>query len=108
MIFSNSNIPVEFTKPKTIKLVVCCDLDETYIPHSDSDKKTAGINELEEFIEKVGVTKGMLIGWTTGTNLNSAIRKANGYITRSPHFICCSLGTEFYWISNGRLVESDS
>ena len=104
----NNNWPEEFPFPTVIRTVVCCDLDETYIP-SDNDKKAlGGVNFLESYITSCAEEKGILAGWITGTNLDSAWRKSKGYISRSPHFICCSLGTEFYWVKNGRLVPSDT
>ncbi len=107
MTILNKDWPVEFPFPTVIRTVVCSDLDETYIP-SDSDKKT-------EWDRSAGILyyipcrkKGILAGWITGTNLDSAWRKSRGYISRSPHFICCSLGTEFYWVKNGRLIPSET
>ncbi|MFT4272523.1 MAG: HAD family hydrolase [Pantoea sp.] len=108
MIFSGKKLPPEFIQPKVIKSIVCCDLDETYIPFLDDNKKHGGVSELEAFMESSGREKGILLGWITGTNLYSAVRKADGYISRSPHFICCSLGTEFYWIKNGELIPSST
>jgi kanosamine-6-phosphate phosphatase len=102
----NEYVPIEFPFPKQIKYVVCCDLDETYIPFLEADKKYGGISALENFMCKHGVEKGIVIGWITGTNLSSAIRKSRGYISYSPHFICCSLGTEFYWVKQGLLHPS--
>ncbi|WP_350306495.1 HAD-IIB family hydrolase [Photorhabdus viridis] len=108
MHFSVHKLPIEFPLPPSIKAVVCCDLDETYIPFSDENKSLGGVAQLEDFLAAEGEKKGILLGWITGTNLSSALRKANGYISRSPNFLCCSLGTEFYWIKEGKLVASAS
>lgn len=108
MSLSKSNLPLEFPQPTRINTLVCCDLDETYIPYSIENRNKGGIKELEKFMLEKGYKKGILIGWITGTNLSSALRKANNYISYSPHFLCCSLGTEFYWIKNGKLIQSES
>jgi kanosamine-6-phosphate phosphatase len=91
-----------------VNTVVCCDLDETYIPFAGKHRSLGGVHELEQFLIHHGAQKGIVIGWVTGTNLQSALRKAQGYISRSPHFICCSLGSEFYWVRNGVLIPSQT
>lgn len=106
MVFSNKALPLEFPFPEKVKIIACCDLDETYIPFSQENRQYGGVGELEEYLGGEGSQKGILLGWITGTNMSSALRKAQGYISRSPHFLCCSLGTEFYWIKAGRLVPS--
>lgn len=103
---SIDKLPLEFPYPLSIRTVVCCDLDETYIPFSNENKSQGGIAQLEKFLAAESEQRGILLGWVTGTNLSSALRKASGYITRSPNFICCSLGTEFYWVKDGKLVAS--
>lgn len=105
MTFSNT-LPSAFPFPAEVKTLVCCDMDETYIPYAAENKPHGGVAQLETFMLEDGIAKGIVIGWITGTNKNSAIRKAAGYISRSPHFLCCSLGTEFYWIKNGELTPS--
>jgi len=105
-IFANE-LPPEFPFPEKVNTVVCCDLDETYIPFSPENKVYGGVNELEQYMYYSAADKGILLGWITGTNLPSALRKSEGYISRSPHFICCSLATEFYWVRNGQLIRSE-
>ncbi|KAB7703045.1 HAD-IIB family hydrolase [Plesiomonas shigelloides] len=106
MTILNKEWPAEFPFPTVIRTVVCCDLDETYIPSDSNKKAQGGVELLESYITSSAEEKGILAGWITGTNLDSAWRKSMGYISRSPHFICCSLGTEFYWVKNGRLCPS--
>lgn len=106
MSFLKNNLPNEFLFPTNINTLVCCDVDETYIPYSKADKNKGGVDKLENFMVENCYQKGIVLGWITGTNKNSALRKASGYISYSPHFLCCSLGTEFYWIKNGKLVPS--
>lgn len=99
-------LPNEFPYPSSLRVIVCCDLDETYIPFSHANRSQGGVAQLEDFLTVQGENKGILLGWITGTNLNSALIKAEGYISRSPNFICCSLGTEFYWVKEGELIAS--
>lgn len=101
-------LPIEFPRPTRINYLVCCDMDETYIPVSPDNKALGGVAALETFLRREGEARGIVIGWITGTNKASALRKANGYISQSLHFLCCSLGTEFYWIQQGQLVPSES
>ena len=108
MTILNEVWPAEFPLPTEPRIVVCCDLDETYIPVDDDKKALGGVDLLESYIESSAEEKGILVGWITGTNLDSAWRKSRGYISRSPHFICCSLGTEFYWVRNGQLCPSET
>ncbi|MBA0219453.1 MULTISPECIES: HAD-IIB family hydrolase [Enterobacterales] len=108
MTILNKDWPVEFPLPTVIRTIVCCDLDETYIPSDTEKKALGGVELLESYITSHAEEKGILAGWITGTNLDSAWRKSRGYISRSPHFICCSLGTEFYWVKNGRLRPSET
>lgn len=108
MNISANKWPAGFPFPELVRTIICCDVDETYIPAADENKKLGGVSLLESFIDASAEKKGFLIGWITGTNVSSAWRKAKGYISRSPHFICCSLGTEFYWIKDGLLCPSAS
>lgn len=108
MTILNKKWPAEFPYPTVIRTIVCCDLDETYIPSASEKKAQGGVNLLESYIVSCAEEKGILAGWVTGTNLDSAWRKSRGYISRSPHFICCSLGTEFYWVRNSRLCPSET
>jgi len=98
----------EFPMPKSVNTVVCCDLDETYIPFNEDNQVNGGISQLESFMRASCEELGIVLGWVTGTNLSSAMRKAKGYISSSPHFVSCSLGTEFYWVREGRLYPSRS
>lgn len=104
--YFNKDWPAELQFLTVIRTVVCCDLDETSIPSDSDEKALGGVDLLESYITSSAEEKGILAGWITGTNLDSAWQKSSGYISRSPHFICCSLGTEFYWVKYGRLCPS--
>ncbi|XWY22617.1 HAD-IIB family hydrolase [Bisgaard Taxon 45] len=108
MTLTATTLPATFPRPTEVQYLVCCDMDETYIPYQPEKQATSGIKELEHFLLQEGEKKGILLGWITGTNKVSALRKANRMISRSPHFLCCSLGTEFYWIKAGKLVPSET
>lgn len=106
MTLAKDKLPATFPRPTEVQYLVCCDMDETYIPYHPDNQMTSGITELEHFLLEEGEKKGILLGWITGTNKTSALRKAKRTISQSPHFLCCSLGTEFYWITQGELVPS--
>ena len=54
----NNNWPEEFPFPTVIRTVVCCDLDETYIP-SDNDKKLwGGLTFLNPILHPVQKKRG--------------------------------------------------
>lgn len=95
-----------FDYPSKVKIVVCCDLDETYLPYHNDNKFQSGISELEEFIIKHGERLSLLIGWVTGSNLDAVLRKVDGHISKFPHFVSSSLGTKLHWIYENKMVES--
>lgn len=94
--------------PNQIKQVVCSDLDETFLPFDNVRKAYSGIAELEEYLLANIENKSLIFGWITGSNLESSLRKTAPYISRYPHFIASSLGTEFHWVRNGEIIEPDS
>lgn len=108
MTFSTPLFPQELPFPDQIKIVACCDLDETYIPFSLKDRPKGGVEKLEEYLINDNGQKGIIIGWVTGSNLLSAFKKSTNYISRSPNFMSCSLGSEFYWVKNGKPTPSKS
>ncbi|WP_150137694.1 HAD family hydrolase [Candidatus Enterovibrio escicola] len=103
-----NKLPIEFPFPNKVQTVICCDLDETYIPFDSNNKSKGGVECLEGFMCSKGVENGMVLGWITGSSRNAIFHKVHNYINRSPSFICCSLSTEFYWIKFGELKSSKS
>ncbi|MDR2919470.1 MAG: HAD-IIB family hydrolase [Tannerella sp.] len=97
-----------YSFPNKVKSVICSDLDETFLPFADEHKPYSGIAGLEQYLSDNIESKSMIFGWITGSNLSSVLRKTKGYITRYPHFVASSLGTEFHWIINNEIKESDS
>lgn len=95
-----------FSYPQEIHKIVFCDFDETYYPSHYGNRKDSGINELEEFVNKNCYERSFIIGWVTGSNLDSLFKKASGYLTYYPHFIGCSLGTELYWTHDNSVTTS--
>lgn len=96
-----------FKYPKCVGRLICCDFDETYMPHSEYDKKHSGIVELEQFIDENNDKLSGVIGWISGSNIFSIIKKSKHYISKYPHFIAASLGTELYWIIDNKLCISE-
>ncbi|MCD8031556.1 MAG: HAD-IIB family hydrolase [Bacteroides sp.] len=93
--------------PPNISKVICSDLDETFMPFSEIEKANSGINELEKFLSENIVDQSMIFGLITGSNLTATLRKINGYANYYPHFIASSLGTEFHWVRNNEIIESE-
>lgn len=91
-----------FPFPARVRRIVCCDLDETYRPIDASTRLRGGVAELETFITERSESLGLILGWVTGSSLKSVMRKAVGYSSSLPHFISPSLGSEFYWVRDGR------
>lgn len=96
-----------FDYPMEVKRLVICDFDETYMPYSKDKKRSCGIYELETFINSNTEKLSLLIGWVTGSSLKAVIRKSQNHINKYPHFIASSLGSEFYWLKNGKIQESE-
>lgn len=94
--------------PSRIVNVICSDLDETFLPFNDENKKHSGIPELEQYLRENIEKYSVIFGWITGSNLESALRKTKGYISHYPHFIASSLGTEFHWIKHNKIEESEN
>lgn len=96
-----------FKYPKCVSRLICCDFDETYMPHNEYDKKHSGIVELEQFIDENNNRLSGIIGWISGSSIISIIKKAEHNISKYPHFIAASLGTELYWIMDNKLCISE-
>lgn len=95
-----------FEFPSRVRIIVCCDYDETYMPFSPADKHRGGIRDLEDFVSKNYENLSLIIGWVTGSSIDCVLRKSDGYVSHLPHFIASSLGTEFYWLRGDELYES--
>lgn len=96
-----------FKYPKCVNRLICCDFDETYMPYNEYDKKHSGIVELEQFIDENNDKLSGIIGWISGSSIFSIIKKAKHNISKYPHFIAASLGTELYWIIDKKLCISE-
>lgn len=96
-----------FKYPQHITRLICCDFDETYMPHNEYDKKHSGIAELEQFIDENIDKLSGIIGWISGSSIFSIIKKSKHNISKYPHFIATSLGTELYWIIDNKLCMSE-
>ncbi|WP_066015658.1 HAD-IIB family hydrolase [Endozoicomonas atrinae] len=85
------------------EIAIFCDFDETYRPVSSIHQNHSGINKLENFlIEKSGGIP-FIIGWISGSNLNSLLNKSRNYLSLLPNFISPNLGTELFWNNDGKL-----
>jgi len=85
------------------KFVVFCDFDETYYPHDMDESRRNNMKLLEEYLYEQGSNGHLVIGWVTGSSLESIIEKMKkGSIQYFPHFIASGFGTEIaYFNSNG-------
>lgn len=75
MTSSNRFLVDTFPLPNNINHVVCCDVDETYIPFSNENKINSGINELEQHLITKCSEFGIMIGWIAGSNLKINYQK---------------------------------
>lgn len=99
----NSSIFQVLPEVKNPKFVVFCDFDETYYPHNMDESQKNNMKLLEKYLYEQGSNGHLVIGWVTGSSLESIIEKMKkGYIQYFPHFIASGLGTKIaYFNSNG-------
>lgn len=90
--------------PRTVRTVVFCDFDETYLAHAGTPEKIRSRRRLEDHLLETSERLGVLFGWVTGSSLDSVLRKAGTHGLRVlPHFLACSLGTEMYVTRDGSI-----
>ncbi|EJS67569.1 MULTISPECIES: HAD-IIB family hydrolase [Bacillus] len=89
------------------KYVVFCDFDETYYSHNMDDSKRSNMKLLEKYLYEHGSKGDLVIGWVTGSSLESIVEKMKrGGIQYFPHFVASGLGTEItYFDSNGTTID---
>jgi len=91
------------------KYIIFCDFDETYFPHKIDNKKQQDIYELEDYLEQKSKSADILIGWVTGSSIESILDKMKrGRFRFFPHFIASALGTEITYFSEHNFGEQDS
>lgn len=92
---------------KNPKYIVFCDFDETYYPHNMDDSKRSNMKLLEKYLYEHGSKGDLVIGWVTGSSLESIVEKMKkGGIQYFPHFVASGLGTEItYFDSNGTTMD---
>lgn len=100
--FSKSSITLKI--PKDPKILVSCDVDETYIPFKEDDINNSGIKKLENYILKNYLKRGIIICWITGSNIKKFKKKLK-YINVKPHFIASDLGSELYKVNKNNLSK---
>ncbi|CAM4031660.1 HAD-IIB family hydrolase [Mesobacillus zeae] len=105
--FKNSHKLLPYVeKPK---YMVFCDFDETYYPHNMTDERRRHLHELEDYLEKQSNEGKLVIGWVTGSSIDSLLAKMEkGGLRFFPHFIASDLGTEITYFSDERFGEQDS
>ncbi|MEX0134905.1 HAD-IIB family hydrolase [Bacillus nitratireducens] len=90
------------------KFVVFCDFDETYYPHDMDESKSNNMKLLEEYLYEQGSNGHLVIGWVTGSSLESIIEKMKkGSIQYYPHFIASGLGTEIAYFNSDGITLTD-
>ena len=52
-----------------------CDFDETYYPHNMDDSKRSNMKLLEKYLYEQGSKGDLVIGWVTGSSLESIVEK---------------------------------
>jgi len=86
----------EFPMPKVVRTVVCCDLDETYIPFNKENKINGAVARLKNFMRSFCEDLGIVLGWVTGTNL---IRYSMSVCSREKS--ACALGAHGFAAHKG-------
>ena len=84
-----------------IKNIIYMDFDETVRPIDKNMRTYCGIKKLERQLIALNKEHSTVFGWITGGNIDSLLKKAEGYISVFPHFIGSSLGSELHWFDNG-------
>ncbi|MDO8224384.1 HAD-IIB family hydrolase [Bacillus cabrialesii] len=91
------------------KYIVFCDFDETYFPHTIDEQKQQDIYELEDYLEQKSKAGELLIGWVTGSSIESILDKmGRGKFRYFPHFIASDLGTEITYFSEHNFGQQDN
>lgn len=89
------------------KYIVFSDFDETYYPHEMTNERQKALYELEDYLEEKSQQGLLLIGWVTGSSLESILHKMEkGNFRSFPHFIASDLGTEItYFLDHNFLLQ---
>lgn len=91
------------------KYIIFCDFDETYFPHKIDNQKQQDIYELEDYLVQKSKSGDILIGWVTGSSIESILDKMRrGRFRYFPHFIASDLGTEITYLSDHNFGEQDT
>ncbi|MDU8924227.1 HAD hydrolase family protein [Pasteurellaceae bacterium LIM206] len=77
MVFSKNNLPMEFPLPTKINTLVCCDIDETYIPYTTEDKHKGGVEHLETFTLEQG---NILAFGDSANDFAMFVKSGKGYL----------------------------
>ena len=101
-IFKKSSIELKI--PKNPKYLICCDVDETYLPHKYSLISNSGIKEFENFFLKKYQNKKYILCWITGSSIRKFKHKLK-YVNVKPHIIASDLGSEISINKNNNLVK---
>ncbi|MFD4208327.1 HAD-IIB family hydrolase [Micromonospora tulbaghiae] len=91
-------------RPDTVRRVVFCDFDETYLAHRPTVAQRRSLRELEAYLVHAA-ERGLLFGWVTGSSLTSVMAKARRHeLAVMPHFVAAALGTELMFFTDGVAV----
>ena len=97
--FNKSALTLDLSfKPK---ILLCSDVDETYIPYKEKDIIQSDLKKLETYIHKNYKKYSIVFCWVTGSSI-SKFKKKLRFINVKPHFIASSMGSEIHEVrSNG-------
>ena len=101
-IFNNSQMDLDI--PYNPKYLICCDVDETYLPHKKNMIKNSGIKQFEKFFLKKYKVNGYILCWITGSSISKFKNKVK-YLKVKPHAIASDLGSEIFTHKNGSLIK---
>jgi kanosamine-6-phosphate phosphatase len=98
-----------FSNVENPKYIVFCDFDETYYSHNMNEDRQRYLYELEDYLEQKCNDGKLIIGWVTGSSVESILDKMEkGNFRFFPHFIASNLGTEITYFTEQDFGERDS
>ncbi|MEC2078341.1 HAD-IIB family hydrolase [Metabacillus fastidiosus] len=108
MLFNRKTEFKLFSNVENPNYIVFCDFDETYYPHTMTEDRQRDLYELEDYLDQKSKDGVIIVGWVTGSSMESILDKMErGKFRFFPHFIASDLGTEITYFSEQNFGEQD-